>query len=119
MPLDVAPDATSVASIVPFNGRVLVIGNHFEDANWLNAGYGTSIDVICADNHLARCADIMNYGVSYQGFCQPSWNVQFFNNDATEGITHISSSGGGHEKEGYAGPLTRWSIHRRQNLAAD
>jgi hypothetical protein len=118
-PFDVAPDATSVASIVPFNGRVLVIGNSFEDANWLNAGYGTSIDVICADNHLARCADIMNYGVRYQGFCEPSWHVQFFNNTAAEGITHISSTGDGHKQEGYAGPLTRWAIHRHQNLTAD
>jgi hypothetical protein len=118
-PLDVAPDATSVASIVPFNGRVLVIGNHFEDANWLNAGYGTSIDVICAENTLARCADIMNYGVRYQGFCEPSWHVQFFDNTASEGVTHISSSGDGHQQEGYSGPLTRWAIHRRQHLAAD
>ena len=62
-PFDVAPDATSVATIVTFNGRVLIIGNQFEDGNWVNAGYGMSIDVIWPENHLARCADLMNYGL--------------------------------------------------------
>ncbi len=45
-PFDTAPDATSVVSIIPFNGRVLIVGNRFEDAAWVNAGYGTSIDVV-------------------------------------------------------------------------
>ncbi len=44
-PFDTPPDASSVVTVVPFNGRVLVVGNHIEDANWVNPGYGTSIDV--------------------------------------------------------------------------
>ena len=49
--------------IVPMNGRVLVVGNRFEDANWVNAGYGTAIDVVYAGNQLVRCAQLLNYGV--------------------------------------------------------
>ncbi len=56
-PFDCPPDATSLVTIVSFNGRVLVVGNRFEDANWVNAGYGTSIDVIYAQNRLYRCAN--------------------------------------------------------------
>jgi hypothetical protein len=51
--------------------------------------------VICAENHLARCADPMNYGLFYKShdFC--------------------------HHAVDFSGPLTRWSIHRRQHVAAD
>jgi len=118
-PFDVAPDAASVVSIVSFNGRALIIGNHFEDANWVNAGYGTSIDVICAENQLFRCADLMNYGLRGQHGFQPSWHVQYFDNVVSEGQTSISSSSGHRDAEKYAGPITRWIIHRRHTLAAD
>lgn len=118
-PFDVSPDATSVATICSFNGRTLIVNNHFEDGNWVNAGYGTSIDVICANNHLSRCADMMNYGLHSQTFAQPSWHVQYFDNEVTEGQTHVGSSGDGHKSELFNGPLTRWVVHRRHNLSAD
>ena len=104
---------------MPFNGRVLIVGNHFEDANWVNAGYGTSIDVVCAGNKLLRCADLMNYGVRAEDWCEPSWHVQYFDNQVTEGQTHVGSTGGGHKADRYAGPLTCWAVHRRHTLAAD
>ena len=120
-PFDVAPDASSVASIVFFNGRVLVIGNRFEDANWVNAGYGTSIDVICAENHLARCAELMNHGVRAEGHgFEPSWHVQYLDNQIAEGQTSIGSSGAGHEEvPGFTGPLTWCCVHRRHVVGAD
>lgn len=118
-PFEVAPDAASVMSIVSFNGRALVIGNHFEDANWVNAGYGTSIDVIYAENELFRCADLMNYGLRGEHGYQPSWFVQYLDNVVNEGQTSISSSSGDRNTEKYAGPITRWMIHRRHTVAAD
>jgi hypothetical protein len=120
-PFDTLPDASSIASIIFFSGRVLVIGNHFEDANWVNAGYGTSIDVICAENYLARCAELMNHGVRSEshGF-EPSWHVQYFDNEITEGQTGIGSNGAGHDEvPGFSGPLTWCAIHRRHKVSAD
>ncbi|MDB5329352.1 MAG: hypothetical protein JWP03_503 [Phycisphaerales bacterium] len=118
-PFDVAPDASSVVSIVPFNGRVLIVGNHFEDANWVNAGYGTSIDVVCAENELLRCADMMNYGVRAEDWYEPSWHVQYFDNKVTQGQTGVGSTGDGHGAARYTGPLTCWAVHRRHTLTAD
>lgn len=117
-PFDTAPDATSVVSIVPFNGRVLIVGNHFEDASWVNAGYGTSIDVVCADNELLRSSEMMNYGVRSDDWFEPSWHVQYFDNLIREGQTNVGSLGMG-PTERYRGPLTAWAVHRRQKLAAD
>lgn len=117
-PFDPAPDVSSLVSIVSFNGRVLVIGNHFEDANWVNAGYGTSIDVIYAENKLLRCADLINYGLRGQHGFQPSWHVQYLDNQVTEGQTSVSSTSGSRDSELYAGPITSWAIHRRHTVAA-
>lgn len=118
-PFDTVPDATSIVTIVPFDGRVLVIGNRFEDANWVNAGYGTSIDVVYAGNILARCADLMNYGLAGRGVLQPSWYVQYLDNRISEGLTEVGSSGTGHQSDQYSGPLTCWCIHRREILTSD
>ncbi len=118
-PFDTAPDATSVATIVPFNGRVLVVGNRFEDAAWVNAGYGTSIEVIYAENTLVRTGILMNHGVHAEDWFEPSWYVQYFDNRVTEGQTNIESLSGGQRSPLYTGPLTRCSVHRRQLLAAD
>jgi len=118
-PFDVSPDSTSIATIASFNGRTLIIGNHFQDANWVNAGYGTSIDVICAENTLARCADLMNYGIHFPTHAEPSWHVQYFDNKVTEGQTHVGSSGDTRNKEIFAGPLTCWVVHRRHTLDAE
>jgi hypothetical protein len=118
-PFDTMPDATSIVTIVPFNGRVLVISNRFEDANWVNAGYGTSIDVVCAENVLARCADLMNYSLAGRGVLQPSWYVQYLDNRISEGLTEVGSSGTGHKSDQYSGPLTCWCIHRRETLTSD
>ncbi|MFI5380467.1 MAG: hypothetical protein ACHRHE_14305 [Tepidisphaerales bacterium] len=118
-PFDPVPDSTSIVSIVPFNGRVLIVGNQFEDANWVNAGYGTSIDVVCAENKLLRCADLMNYGVRTPEFFEPSWHVQYFDNLVKEGQTQVGSHGGGNKSQLYTGPLTCWAVHRRHTIAAD
>jgi hypothetical protein len=120
-PFDVPPDGSSFASIVSFNGRVLIVGNHFEDANWVNAGYGTSVDVVCAGNTLLRCAELMNHGVcdikpGGHGL-EPSWHVQYFDNQVEQGQTSVGSHGAGHK--GYDNPLTDCAIHRRQTLSAD
>ena len=98
---------------------MLIIGNRFEDAAWVNAGYGTSIDVVCAGNQVVRSALLMNFGVHADYWFEPSWYVQYFDNEISEGQTGIESNGGPPSSPRYAGPLTRWAVHRRQVLTAD
>lgn len=118
-PFDCPPDATSLVTIVPFNGRVLVVGNRFEDANWVNAGYGTSIDVIYAGNQLYRCAQLLNYGLTSRGDYQPCWYVQYFDNEAHEGLTTLDTTGSVRDAGDYRGPITCCTLHRRHLLAED
>lgn len=118
-PFAVAPDQTSVVTIVPFNGRVLVVGNRFEDANWVNAGYGTSIDVIYAGNRLHRCAQLLNYGLENDRNILPSWYVQYLDNELCEGQTGLDVTGSVRQAEVYAGPVTRCVIGRRNQWTAD
>ncbi len=61
----------------------------------------------------------MNYGVRTEEWFEPSWHVQYFDNRVCEGQTTVGSHGDGRKSERYAGPLTRWAVHRRQDLAAD
>src|SRR5439155_24602375 len=105
--------------IVPFNGRVMVIGNRFEDANWVNAGYGTSIDVVYAENHLYRCAQLLNYGIAPKTDFLPSLYAQYFDNELLEGQTSVDTTGNVKPRELYAGPITRCTIHRRHTFGKD
>lgn len=118
-PFDCPPDATSLVTIVPFNGRVLLVGNRFEDANWVNAGYGTSIDVVYAGNSLYRCAQLLNYGCAPSTDFQPCWYVQYFDNELHEGQTSIDTTGSIRDTKRFPCPITRCTIHRRQVLDKD
>lgn len=113
------PDDTSLVTIVPMNGRVLVVGNRFEDANWVNAGYGTSLEVIYAANQLYRCAQLLNYGLTSHGDFLPSWYVQYLDNEAREGYTTLDTTGSIRDFKDYSGPITRCTIHRRHLVAED
>jgi hypothetical protein len=118
-PFDCPPDASSIVTIVPFNGRVLVVGNRFEDANWVNAGYGTSIDAIYAGNRLYRCAQLLNYGLASKGDYQPCWHTQYLDNEAHEGLTTMDTTGSVRDAGVYGGPITCCTIHRRPRFAED
>jgi hypothetical protein len=116
---DVPPDSTSTITIAPFRGHAAVVGNRFEDANWVNMGYGSSFDIICADNKIARSAQLLNYGLKLENGHQPSWYVQYLNNDVSEGHTDIETSCTLKAPAGYEGTLTRYAIHRGTHLNAD
>ncbi len=113
------PDDASLVTIVPMNGRVLMIGNRFEDANWVNASYGTAIDVVCAENRLYRCAQLLNYGCAPDRAFQPSWYVQFFDNELHEGQTSIDTTGSVRDPQKFPCPITRCTIHRREVVGED
>ncbi len=118
-PFDVVPDATSTISIVPFRGRVLVVGNHFEDASWVNLGYGTSIDVVCSHNSLYRVGALLNYGLRDPDGTLPSWYVQYLDNDIYEGHTLEQTTADMRNPTVFSGPSTRASIHRREHMHSD
>lgn len=113
-PFDCPPDGTSLVTIVPMNGRVLLVGNRFEDANWVNAGYGTAVEVVYAGNHLVRCAQLLNYGIAHQADVQPCWYVQYLANELHEGHTAVDTAGHVKGPNPFNGPITRCTVHRRQ-----
>ncbi len=118
-PFDVAPDDTSTISIFPFRGRALVVGNRFEDANWVNMGYGSSLEVICANNQLYRCAALLNYGLREVAGVHASWFVQYLDNEVYEGNTLVEINSDGRHPELLDGTVTRFCINRRTHLHAD
>ncbi len=118
-PFDVPPDATSIISIVPFRGRLLLIGNRFEDAGWVNTGYGSSFDVVCANNQLYRVGEFLNLGLRETDGVQPSWHIQCLNNDMYEGQTLVQATGDTRNMALFAGPITQAVVHRRQHIHAD
>ncbi len=118
-PFDVSPDTSSVVCIVPFRGRTLMIGNHFEDSGWVNLGYGTSIDVVCANNSMYRCGALLNYGLRDPDGVLPSWHVQYFDNDVYEGATLVQTTADHRNADVFSGTSTTAAVHRRLHMHAD
>jgi hypothetical protein len=118
-PFDISPDSTSVISIIPYRGHVLLIGNHFEDAGWVNLGYGTSVDVIAAGNSLYRVGQFLNLGLRDDDGVLPSWYVQFLNNDIYEGQTLEQTTGDERNGAVFSGTSTMGAVHRRTHYHAD
>lgn len=118
-PFDVAPDDTSTIVIIPFRGRVLLVGNHFEDSGWVNAGYGSSFDVIAANNALYRVGALLNLGLRNDDGVHASWYIQYLDNDIYEGQTLVQTTADTRAANLYPGATTRAAIHRRQHIHAD
>jgi hypothetical protein len=114
-----APDRESVVTIVPMCGRALIVGNRFEDANWVNAGYGCALDVIYSGNALVRCAELLNYGLASPQALLPNFNAQFLDNELGEGQGSIHVNGSVRPAGAFAGAITQNVIHRRARLAVD
>ncbi|HLX62263.1 MAG TPA: hypothetical protein VKX17_13365 [Planctomycetota bacterium] len=118
-PFTITPDEHSVITIVPLCGRALMIGNRYEDANWVNAGFGTALDVIYSGNKLVRCAELLNYGMATADYLCPNFNVQYFDNELSEGLSSIVVSASVRPANSFDGQITQNVIHRRERLAAD
>lgn len=118
-PFDRDPNSSSLITIVPLAGRVLVCDNRFEDANWVNASYGTAIDVVYSGNQLYRCGQLLNYGLATPTELQPSWYVQYFDNHLWEGHTTIDTTGSIRPADAFTAAITRCTVHRRNVLDKD
>jgi hypothetical protein len=118
-PFIIPPNERSLVTIVPLCGRSLIIGNRFEDANWVNAGFGSALDVIYAGNTLVRCAQMLNYGLASPQALLPNFNVQGFDNVLSEGQCSIEANGSVRPADAFSGQITQNVIHRREHLTAD
>jgi len=117
-PFAVSPDENSIITIAPYRGQLIVSGNRFEDANWVNMGYGSSLDVICANNTLFRCSQLLNYGLNLPDGQQPSWRVQYFNNEIHEGFTTVDIMSP-HKPDLFDGSVTRYVVNRGTHIFPD
>ena len=77
------------------------------------------MEVVYANNKLFRCAQLLNYGLETDGRIQPSWFVQYLDNEMSEGQTGIDVTGGVRHRDLYDGPVTRCVIERRNSFVAD
>ncbi|MBI5834958.1 MAG: hypothetical protein HZB16_21865, partial [Armatimonadetes bacterium] len=115
-PLAVAPDTQSVVTIVPLCGRALIVGNQFADANWINYGFGTALDIVYAGNSLRRCAQFLGYGLASPTALLPNFGVQCFDNELSEGLGEINVNGSVRPAGAFDGAITQNIIHRRERF---
>ena len=124
---DVPPDQTSYVSITMVQEKYLLIDNDISDATCAIQFYGISLHHIVAGNRSSRAGGFHNLGLNYYGF-QPSWYVQFLNNEIVEGNqgfnaplnqfppldSHIAAGGVWYEPT--KAPLNRCTIMRGNQL---
>jgi hypothetical protein len=77
----------------------------------VNASYGTAIDVVFAENQLYRCAQLLNYGLAQGNVFQPSWYVQYFDNELHEGQTSADTRGSVRDPQTFTCPITYHTPH--------
>ena len=95
-PWDIDPDESSHSSITALQRNYLIIGNDFRDATCAVQFYGTSIGHVVAENKSWRAGGFHNIGMNYAGGWQPSWFVQFLDNEIMEG------------NQGFNGPMNEF-----------
>jgi len=124
---DIAPDETAQLSLTMLQRNYLIVGNEFRDATCAVQFYGISIDHLVANNTSIRAGGFHNLGLHYAGGYQPSWFVQYHDNEILEGAglngplneyppqgSHLAAIGGGEPP--YRGPLLRATLMRRNRL---
>jgi hypothetical protein len=93
-PFAVPLDATSVVSIVPFRGDMVVAGNAFVDGGAIQL-YAMAIRVVVADNTAARTSGFKTWGLNPHGWgVQPNFMTSFLDNEVSVGNAWGGQSGG-------------------------
>ena len=117
-PFAIAPGPDTVATIMPLQENYLLIGNKISDTGIAIQLFGIAINDIIAENSSTRGGGFRNWALNYEGGVQPSWYVQYFDNElagatpwADSHLAVISSSQGE-----YRGPLARFVVMRRNAL---
>ncbi len=128
-PWQVPPDENSVLSITMLQRHYLLVDNEVEDAGMVQF-YGISIEHMVARNRSRRGGGFANFGHRYVGGWQPSWYVQYFDNEILEGlafgganspypppVTHFAVYAD--RLPEFAGPLARCTVMRRNRVASN
>lgn len=83
-PWQVAPDETSVVTIVPFRGRNIFVNNSFRDGGAMQL-YGCAADEIIVGNKGVRIDGFYTWGLNGGNYgYQPAWTAQYFDNEISE-----------------------------------
>lgn len=123
----IEPDDSSLIAISYFRERHLFAGNHVEDASIALQLNSSLIEGIVAGNTSARAGGFHNFGMWKGGGPEPSWYVQYFDDEILEGNayrgpmneipsldSHLAIRDRGHSEANY--PLTRTCLARRCTL---
>lgn len=79
-PFEIAPDRTSVVTIVPTQRHYILVNNHVTDAGIGLQFYGTIFESVIANNTISRAAGIFLHAAKYGDGIQPNLFVQILNN---------------------------------------
>ena len=84
-PWTIEPDGSSLITISYFRERHLFVGNRIEDATIALQLDGSLIEGIVAGNTSARAGGFHNFGMWKGGGPEPSWYIQYFDDEILEG----------------------------------
>ena len=83
-PWEILPDTDSFVVVGKERSRLLFIDNEDRDGNPFQL-YGSAADVVFARNRFSRCSGVHAFGMSKGGSPEPSWFIQFLENEILEG----------------------------------
>jgi len=93
-PFAVPLDATSVISIVPFRGAMVIAANTFVDGGAIQL-YAMAIRVVVAENVATRTSGFLSWGLNPHGWgVQPNFMTSFVDNVVAVGNAWGGQSGG-------------------------
>ena len=93
-PFAVPLDATSVISIVPFRGDMVIAGNTFTDGGAIQL-YAMAIRVVVAENVAARTSGFLSWGLNPHNWgVQPNFMTSFLSNVVAVGNAWGGQTGG-------------------------
>ena len=123
-PWTIEPDDSSLIAISYFRERHLFVGNRIEDATIALQLYGSLVEGIVASNTSARAGGFHNFGTWKGGGPEPSWYIQYFDDEILEGNayrgpmneipsldSHLAIRDRGHSETDYS--FTRTCLARR------
>ena len=84
-PWTIEPDDSSLIAISYFRERHLFVGNRIEDATIALQLHGSLIEGIVAGNTSTRAGGFHSFGMWKGGGPEPSWYVQYFDDEILEG----------------------------------